>query len=97
MKPGGARSRTEAPISNLSTRPTIGRRNRIAGGRMRVLITGITGFAGSHLAEFLIANHPDVKVFGIVRWRSRVENILPIRDNIELCEADLKAMASLKG
>jgi len=64
---------------------------------MRVLITGITGFAGSHLAEFLIANHPDVKVFGIVRWRSRMENILPIRDNIELCEADLKDMVSLQG
>ena len=63
---------------------------------MRVLITGITGFAGSHLAEFLIANHPDVKVFGIVRWRSRMENILPIRDNIELCEADLKDMVSLQ-
>ena len=64
---------------------------------MRVLITGITGFAGSHLAEFLIANHPDVKVFGIVRWRSRMENILPIRDNIELCEADLQDMVSLQG
>jgi GDP-4-dehydro-6-deoxy-D-mannose reductase len=63
---------------------------------MRVLITGITGFAGSHLAEFLIANHPDVKVFGIVRWRSRMENVLPIRDNIELCEADLKDMVSLQ-
>ena len=25
---------------------------------MRALITGITGFAGSHLAEFLLAEHP---------------------------------------
>jgi len=63
---------------------------------MRVLITGITGFAGSHLAEFLIAKHPEVQVFGIVRWRSRMENILGIRDKIELYEADLKDMVSLE-
>jgi GDP-4-dehydro-6-deoxy-D-mannose reductase len=63
---------------------------------MRVLITGITGFAGSHLAEFLIAKHPEVQVFGIVRWRSRMENILGIRDQIELYEADLKDMVSLE-
>jgi GDP-4-dehydro-6-deoxy-D-mannose reductase len=64
---------------------------------MRVLITGITGFAGSHLAEYILARHPGVEVFGIVRWRSRMENILPIQDRIELCEADLKDMVSLQG
>jgi GDP-4-dehydro-6-deoxy-D-mannose reductase len=42
---------------------------------MRVLITGITGFAGSHLAEFILAEHPDVAVFGTYRWRSRMENL----------------------
>jgi GDP-4-dehydro-6-deoxy-D-mannose reductase len=63
---------------------------------MRVLITGITGFAGSHLADYLLANHPDVKVFGLVRWRSRMENILHIQDKIELHEADLKDGASLR-
>jgi len=42
---------------------------------MRALITGITGFAGSHLAEYLLADHPDVEVFGLYRWRSRMENI----------------------
>lgn len=64
---------------------------------MRVLITGITGFAGSHLAEYILDRHPDVEVFGIVRWRSRMENISHIRDKIELCEADLKDMVSLQG
>ncbi|MFZ2053917.1 MAG: GDP-mannose 4,6-dehydratase [Candidatus Aminicenantales bacterium] len=64
---------------------------------MRVLITGITGFAGSHLAEYILDRHPDVEVFGIVRWRSRMENIVHIRDKIELCEADLKDMVSLQG
>ena len=64
---------------------------------MRVLITGITGFAGSHLAEYILARHPAIEVFGIVRWRSRMENILAIRDKVELCEADLKDMVSLQG
>jgi GDP-4-dehydro-6-deoxy-D-mannose reductase len=64
---------------------------------MRVLITGITGFAGSHLAEYILARHPDVEIFGIVRWRSRMENVLPFRDRVELCEADLKDLVSLQG
>jgi GDP-4-dehydro-6-deoxy-D-mannose reductase len=63
---------------------------------MRILITGITGFAGSHLADYILENHPDVKVFGLIRWRSRMENILHIKDRIHLIEADLKDMGSLK-
>lgn len=41
---------------------------------MRVLITGITGFAGSHLAEFLHALE-GVEVYGTHRWRSRPDNL----------------------
>lgn len=63
---------------------------------MRVLITGITGFAGSHLAEYILSNHSGVEVFGIVRWRSRMDNIIHIQDKIELREADLKDMVSLR-
>src|SRR2546430_10606763 len=35
--------------------------------------------AGSHLAEYLLANHPDVSVYGTFRWRSRMENLEPLR------------------
>jgi GDP-4-dehydro-6-deoxy-D-mannose reductase len=63
---------------------------------MRVLITGITGFAGSHLADYILENHPETEVFGLIRWRSRMENILTIRNRISLIEADLKDMVSLK-
>ncbi len=63
---------------------------------MRVLITGITGFAGSHLADYILNNHPDVEVFGTIRWRSRKENILHIEEKIGLFEGDLKDMVSLK-
>lgn len=41
---------------------------------MRVLITGITGFAGSHLAEHFLAQD-GVEVFGTMRWRSRLDNL----------------------
>lgn len=63
---------------------------------MRVLITGITGFAGSHLADYILANHPDVEVFGTIRWRSRRENICHIEQKIGLFEADLKDIVSLQ-
>jgi GDP-4-dehydro-6-deoxy-D-mannose reductase len=41
---------------------------------VRVLITGITGFAGSHLAEYLL-ERGDVEVYGACRWRSRLDNL----------------------
>lgn len=63
---------------------------------MRVLITGVTGFAGSHLADYILANHPDADIVGLIRWRSRMENVLHIQDKITLAEADLKDIVSLK-
>ncbi len=62
---------------------------------MRALITGITGFAGSHLAEFLLAEHPDVEVFGTYRWRSRMENIEHVRSKVKLLETDLRDYTSM--
>ena len=63
---------------------------------MRALITGITGFAGSHLAELILANHPDVEVYGIMRWRSRTENIEDIQQRVHLIECDLRDATSVK-
>lgn len=63
---------------------------------MRVLITGITGFAGSHLAEHILARHPGVEVYGIRRWRSRMDNVGHLLDRIRLIEADLKDTSSLE-
>lgn len=62
---------------------------------MRVLITGITGFAGSHLADYLLADHPDVKIFGTCRWRSPMINIAHLTDRVELIEADLQDYSSV--
>ncbi|MBM3295145.1 MAG: GDP-mannose 4,6-dehydratase [Candidatus Aminicenantes bacterium] len=63
---------------------------------MNVLITGITGFAGSHLADYLLAHHPGVRVHGLVRWRSRMDNVAHLQGKIHLHEADLKDIVSLK-
>ena len=41
---------------------------------MRALITGVTGFVGSHLAEYLFAN-TDWEIVGMCRWRSPLDNI----------------------
>jgi GDP-4-dehydro-6-deoxy-D-mannose reductase len=62
---------------------------------MRALITGITGFAGSHLAEYLLAEHPDVEVFGTFRWRSRMDNVEHLDRQIKLVEADLRDYTSM--
>lgn len=56
----------------------------------KVLITGITGFAGSHLAEWILKEWPDVVVYGTYRLRSRMENIESIKDHIRLYECELK-------
>ncbi len=56
---------------------------------MKALITGVTGFAGSHLADYLLAHHREVEVFGTRRWRSRMENIAHIDDRLTLIETDL--------
>jgi GDPmannose 4,6-dehydratase len=41
---------------------------------MRVLITGITGMVGSHLADFLLEN-TDWDIYGMCRWRSPLDNV----------------------
>ena len=62
---------------------------------MRALITGLTGFAGSHLAEYILAEHPEVEVFGSYRWRSRTENVEHFGPRVTLIEADLRDYSSV--
>ncbi|OGC92146.1 GDP-mannose 4,6-dehydratase [Candidatus Amesbacteria bacterium RIFCSPLOWO2_01_FULL_49_25] len=60
----------------------------------KTLITGITGFAGSHLAELLLKE--GYEVYGIVRWRSRSEHIEHLNGRIHLVEADLLDLRSIQ-
>ncbi|MEA2036729.1 MAG: GDP-mannose 4,6-dehydratase [Nanoarchaeota archaeon] len=54
---------------------------------MKALITGITGFVGSHLAELLLSKN--YEVWGIGRWRSDTTNINHIKSKLKMIEADL--------
>ena len=61
----------------------------------RVLVTGVTGFAGSHLVDYLLTRG-DCQIFGIHRWRSRTENIEHFMDRITLLECDLRDASSTR-
>ena len=64
---------------------------------MRVLITGITGFVGSHMADYLLDNVDDVEVYALKRWRSNHENIEHLigHPKVKLYECDLLDRSSL--
>ena len=62
----------------------------------KVLITGITGFVGSHLADYILENSPEVQISGLARWRSPTDNIRHILDKITLQYGDLLDPFSLK-
>jgi GDP-mannose 4,6-dehydratase len=62
---------------------------------MKILITGITGMVGSHLAEYILREHPGVSVHGVIRWRSPLDNIRHILPEISLHLAELRDLNSL--
>jgi GDPmannose 4,6-dehydratase/GDP-4-dehydro-6-deoxy-D-mannose reductase len=62
---------------------------------MNVLITGITGMVGSHLAEYIVSDHPDVELHGLVRWRSPMDHIAHLRDAVRLHQGELRDLNSL--
>lgn len=67
----------------------------------KVLITGISGFVGSWLADYIIENHPKVNIIGLIRWRYPDSNIKHILDNDKIKEriifeyGDLTDLSSL--
>jgi len=60
------------------------------------LITGATGFVGSHMIDYLLAN-TDGMIYASRRWRSRDENIVHLYCNprVNFIEADLMDRGSL--
>jgi len=65
-----------------------------------VLITGITGMVGSHLADYILEN-TDWKIYGFCRWNDSLENVSHLaeeinkEDRIQLVYGDLNDLASL--
>ena len=61
---------------------------------MRTLITGINGFIGSYLAEYLLAKK--VKVYGTVHELARLENITHVRDLVTLSKCDVRNRTAVR-
>jgi len=58
---------------------------------MRILITGITGFVGSHLAEYCLQK-PDVEIYGTAlshHLGDEFQRVEHIKDKIKILECDL--------
>jgi GDPmannose 4,6-dehydratase len=69
--------------------------------KKNVLITGITGMVGSHLADYLLKK-TNWNIYGLCRWRSpldNVEHLLPLvnekNSKIKFINADLNDYSSL--
>ena len=64
---------------------------------MRVLITGITGFVGSHMADYLLENIEHSEIYATRRWRSKENNIRHFFGNerVIFLECDLLDRGSL--
>src|SRR5687767_5205409 len=75
--------------SQASTRPRTRMRLWYSCRVMRVLITGITGLIGSHLADYLL-ELGDIEVIGFKRWRSSETNISHLRDRVRMLEGDVE-------
>ena len=61
----------------------------------RVLVTGVTGFVGSHLVDYMLTRD-DCEIFGIRRWRSPMDNVQHFVQRITLVECDLRDASSTR-
>lgn len=58
-------------------------------------MTGITGFAGSHFADFLRRELPTLEIAGIRRYRSQNENVAHLEAAVHWIDCDLTDSASV--
>ena len=55
-----------------------------------ILITGITGFVGSHLCDYILNNHKEVKIYGTKRYHlSRLEHVKHVYSRINWIDCDI--------
>jgi GDP-4-dehydro-6-deoxy-D-mannose reductase len=62
---------------------------------LRVLITGITGFAGSHLAEHLVSRGDEVH--GLAHERPPFRNLTAVQDRVRIHEGDVTRLEDVQG
>lgn len=58
----------------------------------KVLITGICGFVGSHMADYLLDK---TEIVGLKRWRSPMENVTQLIGKVKFYDGDLKDLSSM--
>ncbi|MEK6208508.1 MAG: GDP-mannose 4,6-dehydratase [Chloroflexota bacterium] len=62
---------------------------------LRVLITGITGFAGSHLAEHLVSRGDEVH--GLAHEGPPFANLAAVQDRVRIHEGDITRLEDVQG
>jgi len=62
--------------------------------RERALITGVAGFVGSHLAEYLLSK--GLEVYGLKRKEDGIDNIRAVKEHLTLITGDMNDYNSLK-
>jgi len=62
---------------------------------LRVLITGITGFAGSHLAEHLVSLGDEVH--GLAHEHPPFANLAAVQDRVRIHEGDVTSLEDVRG
>ena len=62
---------------------------------LRVLVTGISGFAGSHLAEHLVARGDEVH--GLAHEHPPFKNLAAVQDRVRIHEGDITSLEDIEG
>jgi GDP-4-dehydro-6-deoxy-D-mannose reductase len=63
----------------------------------RILITGITGFVGSHMADYIFDKHPDCEIYGLRRYHlSRMDHVRHIEGRIKWVDCNLTDPISVR-
>ncbi len=61
---------------------------------MKALVTGMTGFIGSHLAEFLL--NKGLEVYGTVWDKNELRNVEGIKDKVQILDCDIRNAERVK-
>ncbi len=62
---------------------------------MRILVTGVSGFIGSHLAEYINSNLKQNELYGLIRPRSSLANLQKLSGQVKFYTGDLMEFHSL--
>lgn len=56
---------------------------------MKIFITGINGYVGSYLTEYLIKSYPKSNIYGLMHQYSNLDNIIHIKNKVNLIRGNI--------